>query len=166
MRFDTWITINNLNDVRFFHLSYLITLLATCAHKWPNQLFYVWLVDLQTICAKYVLETWLSLQIIIFEFVSSTWSIFELKTHFETWIKWNDLNGVRLFPLSYLITLMAYLCAQRTPNIQIKYFMLDWSIYRIFVINRGWKRDSLQIMIFAYICSTWDIDEIRTRLRR
>jgi hypothetical protein len=28
--------------------------------KCPNQVFYVWLVDLQTICAKFVLETWLS----------------------------------------------------------------------------------------------------------
>jgi hypothetical protein len=25
----------------------------------PNQVFYAWLVDLQTICAKYAMETWL-----------------------------------------------------------------------------------------------------------
>jgi hypothetical protein len=28
--------------------------------KCPNQVFYVWIVDLQTICAKYGLETWFS----------------------------------------------------------------------------------------------------------
>jgi hypothetical protein len=28
--------------------------------KFLNQVFYVWLVDLQTICAKYGLETWFS----------------------------------------------------------------------------------------------------------
>jgi hypothetical protein len=26
--------------------------------KCPNQVFYLWLVDLETICAKYDLETW------------------------------------------------------------------------------------------------------------
>jgi hypothetical protein len=29
-------------------------------YKYPKYEFYVWLVDLQTICAKYVLETWFS----------------------------------------------------------------------------------------------------------
>jgi hypothetical protein len=47
-----------------------------------------------------------------------------------------------LFTLSYLITLMAYLCSKRTPNVQIKYFMFDWSSYRLFVLNRSWKRDA------------------------
>jgi hypothetical protein len=28
--------------------------------KCPNQVFYVWIVDLQTICTKYGLETWFS----------------------------------------------------------------------------------------------------------
>jgi hypothetical protein len=58
---------------------------------------------------------------------------------------------VSLFHLSYLITLTAYLCSQWTPNVQMKYFMFDWSIYRLLVLNRGWKRDPLQIMIFVYV---------------
>jgi hypothetical protein len=56
----------------------------------------------------------------------STWGIFELKTHFGTWISRNDVNGVSFFHLSYLITLMAYLCSQRTPN---KYFVFHWENY-------------------------------------
>jgi hypothetical protein len=80
--------------------------------------------------------------IMIFEFVSSTWRKVELKTRFEKWITRNDVNGVSLFHLSYLIMLMVYQCFQRTPNVQIKSFMSDWSIYRLFVIDRGWKRDS------------------------
>jgi hypothetical protein len=60
-----------------------------------------------------------------------------------------DVNGVKLFHLYYLITLMAFLCSQWSPNVQIKYFMFNWSIYRLLVLNKGWKRDSLQITVFV-----------------
>jgi hypothetical protein len=60
------------------------------------------------------------------------------------------------------ITLMSYLCSQWTPNYHMKYFMLDRSIYRLFVLNRGWTRESLQIMIFVYVCSTWTLIELNT----
>jgi hypothetical protein len=99
----------------------------------------------------------------IFVIVSSTCNMVELKTHFETWITRNDVNGVSWFHLSYLITLMAYLCSQRTPNVQIKYFMFDWPIYRQFELNRGWKRDPHQIMIFVYVCWTWYIVDLIAR---
>jgi hypothetical protein len=89
-------------------------------------------------------------QIMIYVYVSSTWSIVELVTRFETWITRNDVNDVSLFYVRYLKTLMAFLCSQWKPNIQIIYFIFEWSIYRLFVLNRGWKRDSLQIMIFVY----------------
>jgi hypothetical protein len=82
-----------------------------------------------------------SFQIMIFEYVCSTWIIVELKTHFQTSITRNNLNGVSLFHLSYLITLMAYQCTHRTLNVQIKYFMFDWSINRLFVQTTCWKRD-------------------------
>jgi hypothetical protein len=105
-----------------------------------------------------------SLQIILFLNVCSTWSIAEHKTRFEAWITRNDVNGVSLFHLSYLITLMAYLCSQWTPNVQMKYYMFDSSIYRLFVLNRDWKRDSLQTMIFVYVWSTLGIAELKMRL--
>jgi hypothetical protein len=85
------------------------------------------------------------------------------KNGFGTWITRNEINGVSLFHLSYFINLMAYLCWQRTPNVQIKYFMFDRSICRLFVLNRGRKRDSHQMMIFVNVCSTWRIVEIKTR---
>jgi hypothetical protein len=103
-----------------------------------------------------------SLQYMIFVNVSSTWDIFVLRTRFETWITRNVVNGVSLFYLYYLINLMAYLCSHWTPNFQIKYFMFDWSIYRLFVLNSAWKRD-LQIMKFVYVCSTWTLFERKTR---
>jgi hypothetical protein len=118
------------------------------------------MIDLKTICAKYGLETWLSASDIgkcLLE-MKHGWT----KNAFGTWISRNDVNGVSLIHLSYLITLMAYLCSQWTPNVQIKYFMFDWSIYRRFVLNRVWKRDSLQLMIFSYVSSTWGIVEIKT----
>jgi hypothetical protein len=104
-----------------------------------------------------------SLEIMLIVYVCSTWSIVELKTRFETWITGNDVNGVRLFNLSYLITLMAYMGSQRTPNVQTKYFMFDWSIYRIFVLNKGLKRDSLQVMNFVNVCLTWWLFQLKSR---
>jgi hypothetical protein len=74
----------------------------------------------------------------------------------KKWRKWCNW-----FHCSYLITLMAYLCYERTPNAQFKYYMFDWLIYRPFTLNTGWKRDSLQIMLFVYVYSTWGMFEIR-----
>jgi hypothetical protein len=85
------------------------------------------------------------------------------KTGFEAWITRNDLNAVNLLYLPYLITLMVYLSSQWTPNVQIKYLIFDWSIYRLFVLNRGGKRDLFHIMLFAYVCSTWGMLELKTR---
>jgi hypothetical protein len=72
-----------------------------------------------------------SLQKMIFENVCSTWSMVEVKTLFQAWITRYDVNGVSFFHLSYLIILMVYLCSQWTSNLQIKYFMFDWSIQTI-----------------------------------
>jgi hypothetical protein len=99
----------------------------------------------------------------LFVYICSTWGIVELKMHFEASITWNDVNGVILFHLPYVITLKVYLWSQGTPQVQIKHLMFDWSIYRLFVLNRGWKRDTLQIMIFVYVRSSWSIVELKTR---
>jgi hypothetical protein len=87
----------------------------------------------------------------------------ELKTRFETLLTRNDVNGVRFIHLSYLTNLMAYLCSQRTPNVQIMFLMFDWSIHRLLVLNTSWKPDSPQIIIFANICFTLGMFEIKTR---
>jgi hypothetical protein len=81
----------------------------------------------------------------------------------ETGITRNYVNGVSLFNLSYLITLLAYLSSQGTPNVQIKYFMFDWSIYRVSVLNTGLINWLFQIMKCVHICSTWSIVELQTR---
>jgi hypothetical protein len=99
----------------------------------------------------------------VIRIVSSTWSIIEPKRFFETCITRSDVNDVRLFHFSYFITIMAYLCSQWASNVQIKCFMIYWSIYRLFVLNRGWKLVCLKINIFVYFCSTWGIVELKTR---
>jgi hypothetical protein len=102
--------------------------------KSPYKLLYVWL----SIFTLFVLKRgWkrYSPQIIFVCF--STWSIVEVKNRFETLITRNVLNGVSLFQPSCWITPMAYLCSQGTPNVQIKYFMYDLSIYRLFVLIRA-----------------------------
>jgi hypothetical protein len=67
------------------------------------------------------------------------------KNGFETWLTRNDVNG------SYLIMFMALL------------FMFVCSIYRLFKLNRSWKRDSLQMMVFVNVCSTLNIVQLKTR---
>jgi hypothetical protein len=128
-RFESWITRNYVNCIRLFHLSYLLTLMAYLFPEWtPNVQIKYFMFD-WSIYPLFVLHRgWKrdSLQIKVFVYVCSTWSIVALKTRFETWITRNDVNGVSCFHLSYLITLMAYLCSQWTPNVQIKYFMILW----------------------------------------
>jgi hypothetical protein len=151
-RFEKWIARNDVKGVGLFYLSYLITLMAyLCIQLSPNFQNKCFTFD-WSISRLFVLNRgWnlVSLQIMIFVYVCSTWGLVQLKTRFEKWITRNDANGVGLFYLSYLITLMVYLCSQSTPNVQIKCFMFDWSMYRLFVLNRGWNRNSLQIMIFT-----------------
>jgi hypothetical protein len=58
--------------------------------KCRNQVFYVWLVDLQTYCAKYGLEIWVppnnDIGICLL-------GILKLKTRFEMWITRRNVNG-------------------------------------------------------------------------
>jgi hypothetical protein len=144
-RFETWITRNGVNGVSLIPLSYFITLTAYLCSQWTPkvQIKYI-MFEFSTVRLFVINRGWKrdSLQIIMFAYVCSKWFIVELKTCFETWISRNDINGVIFFHFSYLITLMAYLCSQLTPNVQNKYFMFDWSICRLFVLNWGWKRDS------------------------
>jgi hypothetical protein len=165
-RFETWITRNDVNGVSLLYLSYLLTLMVYLCSQWAPNVQITYFMVHWSIYSLFVLNRgWKPdhFQIMIFVYVCSTWSIVELKTRFETRITRNDVNGVSLFHLPYLITLMVYLCSQTTPNAQIKFLMFDWSIYRLFVLNRGWKPDYFQIMIFVNVCSTWSIVELKAR---
>jgi hypothetical protein len=151
------------------HLSYLITLLAyLCSQRSPNVQIKYFMID-WSIKSLFVLNRgWKRkpLLIMIYVYICSTLGIDELKNRFDPWTTWNNVNGASLFHLSYIITLMAYLCSQRTPNVQVKHFMFDSSIYILFVLNSSWKRDSLLKMIFVIVCSTYCIGELNACLRR
>jgi hypothetical protein len=58
---------------------------------------------------------------------------------YKKWRKW--YFSPFLFNITYI--------SQWTPNVHINYFMFDCTLYRLFVLNMCWKRDSLQIMIFV-----------------
>jgi hypothetical protein len=168
-RFEIWITLNEVNGVSLYQFPYLITLMAYLCLQWTPKFQIKYFMFHWTNYRLFVLNRgWKrdSLQIRIFVYVCLPWGIVELKTRFQTWITRNDVNGECLSLLSYLIILVAYLCSQRTPNVQMKYFMFDWSIYRLFVLNTAWKRDSFQIMIFVNVCSTWSIVQLKRVLRR
>jgi hypothetical protein len=151
-RFESLITRNELNNLNLFLFSYLIThMLYLCSHCAPKVQIVYFIFDwpfyrlfLLNRCRK--LEP---LQMMIFEHVCSTCSLVELKTRFETWIRRNALHGVNLFLFCYLITLTTYLGSQWAANVQMKCFKFDWSVNRLLVLNRGWKRDSHQMMIFV-----------------
>jgi hypothetical protein len=168
-RLQTWRKTIELNGVSFFLISYIKALMAyLCSQRAPNAQIKYFVFD-SSIYRLFVLDrSWKrdSLQIIVLVYICSACCVVELKTWFVTWKTWNDINGVSSFHLSYLVTFMAYLCSQRTPNVQIKYIMFDWSFYRLFLLNRGLKRVSPEIMVFVYVCSTWDIVEQKRVLRR
>jgi hypothetical protein len=164
--FENLITRNDVNDVTLVHVSYLITLVVYLCSQWKPNIQIKYLMFERSIYRLFVLNgSWKRdpFQIMIFVYVCSAWGIVELVTCFDSWIKRNDVKDVSYFHVSYLITLMAYLFSQWTTNVQINYFLFDWSIYRLFVLNRGWKRNSLQIIIFVFFCSTWIIFELKTR---
>jgi hypothetical protein len=111
-----------------FNLSYLINHMAYMCSQLSSNVKIMYFTFNWSIYRVIVLNrAWkhFSLQIMLFVYVCSSWSVVELKTRFEKWITRNYLHGVSLFHLSYLITLKAYLWSQWTPNVQIKYFMFD-----------------------------------------
>jgi hypothetical protein len=152
------------NAVSLFKSYYLITLVTyQCSQRTPNVKINFFMFDWSTYKTFVLNRRWKrnSLKIMIFVNVCSTWSVVQIKTRFETSITRIDVYCVCMFLPSYLITLNVYLCSQWTPNVQIKNFMFDWSILRLFVLNTAWKRDSLQMMIFVTVCSTWRMSQLK-----
>jgi hypothetical protein len=167
-RFETWNTRNDVNGVNLFLLSYLVTLMAYLSSQWAPNAQTKYFTLGYSIYIPFVLNRgWKrnSLQMMILVNVCSTCSVVELKTRFETRITRNDVNGKNYFILSYLITLIAYLCSQWAQNILITYFMFDWSIYTLLVLNSVWKRDFLQMIIIVNICSTCSVVEWKRDLK-
>jgi hypothetical protein len=101
--------------------------------KCPNQVFYICLVDLQTICAKYGLETWFSpnddIRKCFLDMRHGSTKYVFWNVNNTKWRKWCEL-----FHRSYLITLMAYLCSQWTWNVQMKYCS-DWVFSILLVVT-------------------------------
>jgi hypothetical protein len=124
------------------------------------------MIDSSSYILFVVISAWKhdSLLMMIFVNVWTTWRLVERKTRFETWKRRKNLIGVRLFHLTYLIALMAYLCSQRTQNFQDKYFMFDSSIYILVELNSSRKHDSLQMMKFVKVCCTLSMVELKTRI--
>jgi hypothetical protein len=176
-RFATWITRKHVRGLCLFNLPYLITHMAyLCSQQTPK------------VQIKYFLFHWSIYRLFVLNWVWKSDS-FQMKyiskclpnikhgstkSAFMTWITRNDVYGKSLIHLSYLITLMAYLCSQRTPKFQIKCLMFACSIYGLFVLNRGWKRDSLQKVIFICLLdmkhiwtynSFWDVNNNKWRIR-
>jgi hypothetical protein len=144
----------------------LITVMAYLCSQWTPYVQIKYFMFHWSIYRLFVLNRgWNrdSLQIVILVYVCSTCSVVVLQKRFENWKATNDVNGVSLFKLSCLIRLMAFLRSNWTRDVYIKYFMFDWSIYRLSVLNTGWKSDSLQMMIYLNVCSTSGNVQLITR---
>jgi hypothetical protein len=149
---------------KFVSLFFLITIMPYRYSNWaPNVqiVYFIFHCSIYTLLVLKRARKIDSLQRMIFVNVCSTCSVVEIKPLFETWITRNDVNDVNLFLFSYLITHLPYMCSQWAPNVQIVYFIFDWSIYRLFELNRSWKLDSLQMMIFVHVCSTCSVVELK-----
>jgi hypothetical protein len=139
-----------------FNNTYDLPVLTTDS-KCPNQVFYVRLVELNAICATYGLETWFTPNddirtwLLVMKHGSiknAFWDVNNMK-----WRKWYKFDSSFLFNNTYGLTV--HTKNTKIPN-QVSYAW--WSIYRLFVTNRCWKRDYLQIIIFVYDCSTWGLN--------
>jgi hypothetical protein len=164
IRFESLITRIEINGVSLCYLPFLITLMVyLCSKRTPNVQMMYFMFDLSIYSIFVLNRSWKrESPNNVIRIVYSTWGIVELKTRFETRIRSDDVYGVSLYNLSHLITLIAYLCSEKSPNVQINCFMFDCSIYKLFVLNTSRKRDSLQ-MIFENDCWTWSMVELKTR---
>jgi hypothetical protein len=139
-------------------------LVITMDTKYLNQVFYVWLTNLQITCPKYGLVTCYTPNDdnsnCLLDMKHGSIKVAFCFVYKKEWRKW-----CKFVSLSYLITLVVYLCSQWTPNVQIEYFIFDWSIDKTFVLNKAWNNDYLEMMIFVIICSTWSMVEYKRVLR-
>jgi hypothetical protein len=78
----------------------------------------------------------------------------------KKWRIWCKFVSPFLFNNAYGLPVL--IMDTKCPN---EVFMFDWSIYRLFVLNRGWKLDSLQIMTFLCF-PPWSIVELKTRFEK
>jgi hypothetical protein len=138
-----------------FNISYSLPLL-TKDNRYRNQVFYVWLVDLHTICANYVLETSLCPNDDIRKCLldmkrgsnkNTLWNVNK-----KEWLKWFKMVQPFLFNNIYFLPVLTM--DTKCPN---KVF------YDCLVINGAWNLVFLQIMIFGNVCSTEGVVELNTR---
>jgi hypothetical protein len=112
-----------------FNNTYGLTV-HTMGTKRPNQLFYVWLVDLQTICAKYVLETWLfpnkDIEIRLLDMQRSWTKNASWNLKSEKWRKWYKLLSTFLFINTYGLTV--HTMGTKCPNEIFYVWLVDLQI--------------------------------------
>jgi hypothetical protein len=102
-----------------------------------------------------------SFQIMIFVNICSTWDSSTKNAfwdvNYKKWCKWCNFVSPFLYNNPYGLHVLTM-----DTNVQIMYFMFDWLINRQFVLNTGWKRDSLQMIVDVIVCSTWCIVQLKT----
>jgi hypothetical protein len=116
-------------------------LVFTMNTKCANQVFYVWLVDLQTICAKYGRERWFypndDIRKCLID-MKHSWTKGAISdVNNKKWCNWWKFVSPFLFDDTYGLPVLAK--DNKCPN---QYFMFGWSIYILLVLNTGWKRDT------------------------
>jgi hypothetical protein len=112
------------------------------------------------------------LQMMILLYVFSKCSVLEHKLRFETWIARNRVNGIYLFHLYYLITLLAYLFSQSScakyglemwfsPNYHICKWLLgmqrSWNKNAFWDVNNKTLRNWCKFFFFFLFNNTYGL---------
>jgi hypothetical protein len=128
--------------------------------KSPNQVFNVWLFDLQSICAKLEVKTKFLPNDNIRKYLlymknswtkNVFWDVNKMKRR-----KWSKFFWPLLFNNTWLT------CDHNGPQTSKSTILFDSLNYRLFVLNTGLKRDSLQLMIFVNVLWTLCMGQLKT----
>jgi hypothetical protein len=106
-----------------------------------------------------------SLQIMIFVNVCSTSSLVEVNAFSDVNIKKLHKWCKFVSPFSYNNTYGLPVFTMDTKWPKPVFLIFDWSIYRFCVLNSGWNREYLQLIIYVNVCSTWSKVGLKTRFK-
>jgi hypothetical protein len=137
---------------------------VTMDTKCPNRVFFVWFVDLHTICAKQRLQTLVAPNNdnrVCLLVIKHSWTLKAFgDVNYKKWRKWWKYVSPFLFNNIYSLNVLTSV-TERPKQV----FYVCWSIYGLLVLNRGCWRDSLHMMILINVCGTWSMGDRKTRFQ-
>jgi hypothetical protein len=126
--------------------------------KCPSLVFYVWFVDIHTSWTKFVPELWFSPNDI-------RKCLLDVKHGWTKNAFW-EVNNKKWRKLCVFVSYSLFKNTYGLPVLTLDTKCPNQVFYVRFVLYKGWKQCPLQIIIFVYVSSTWNIVELKRVLRR